>query len=1063
MGQAAGLVLGVAGAVVGGVLSGGALLAVEAGFLAGNLLAAILFPPKKPSPGDIRVQDSAYGKYIPRVYGKYRLAGNIIWIGAAHQHDSGGGKGMGGKGGQPYVTVSLAVGLCAGTIQAVTRIWANGKLIYDISNPSNFQAISGSAQMITNFVVYPGDENQTADPTMQSQLGASNVPAYRGLAYVVFNELNLQQWGNYLPSLSFEVVKSGTPSYTVSGAQNAPASPALQGLVSTIPRSIGTQIDNAGNVYGWQYGLSNTITNDVVCVPFKLTPYGVQWQSAPIHMGLAFPLSQCQSYDAPGIMMTNGNWVQNDGGVYVTGITIGLIGNFCAIKTGGRVYVSQFTGGTPQPVYISAPTAISSTMPPSVTVGGYSGDALLLMGVSASYIYAISLGGAHTYSLIQLDLNGNFVAVLDGPNTLVYGPTSVGYLVSDNQLYICAGTGIYLWNGTSLSNTGMPGDLSGNMSVLRVIGNVAYYSDYAFGTTFYAQVLTVNGSDLTLASVVGAECAYAGLQSTQYDTAQLTDVLPGYAVTGQSSPRDVLSPLMSTFFFDACDTGGPLKFVKRGGAPAITIPWDDLGAGADGRAAEGQNPLVETITQEFELPRQVTMQYVSANTDYQTGVQRELRAQTSSNLDESTNVPIVLADNQAKVIVQAQLWERWVKRQQFQFNTQYKYLNVESGDVVSITSPAGTTYTLRITKVHADGKNTLSFAADPSVAQIYPNPSTYVAQGGVAQGFTSQTVPYSGPSILKVLDVPPLRDIDTTQALYIATCGYNNSWPGAAIDISRDDVNFTQLLSMSSQSVIGITTTALPNFQGGNTVDELSTVTVQLYNSSHSLSSVSYASFLNGANAAYFGGEIVYFRSAVQTAPSTFVLSGFIRGMKGTEYLMGGHVAGEDFVLLDPSRVGVAGINLTDIGQPLYFEPFLLNLFGNTPGGVVGLRPANARVKPLSPWLFAATKGSAAAATDISLQWIRRARVNTSWLSGADVPIDESTESYNLGIYNGTTLVRQVVVSGPFVAPTVPNYVYTAANITADGFSTGNTITFKVYQNSDQGVPGYTSTTTIVR
>ncbi|KVO11712.1 hypothetical protein WJ73_19370 [Burkholderia ubonensis] len=594
-------------------------------------------------------------------------------------------------------------------------------------------------------------------------------------------------------------------------------------------------------------------------------------------------------------------------------------------------------------------------------------------------------------------------------------------------------------------------------------GVLAYQSDFAYGYTFSAVVMSANASDLTLASVVSAECDYAGLQSSQYDVTQLTDVLVGFAVTSQSSPRDVLSPLMSTFFFDACDSGGPLRFIKRGGSSVVNIPWDDLGAAPGSDPTQAQNPLNETITQEFEMPRRVTLKYVSANTDYESGLQSESRAQTTSNLDEATDVPIVLADNDAKSRVQAMLWERWVKRQKFQFSTTYKYLNIEAGDVATTVSPSGTTYTFQITKEHADGKNTLTFNAEASVPQIYPSPLTYVAQGGVAQGFTSQSVPYSGPTILKVLDVPPLRDIDTTQAVYIATCGFDNTWPGAAIDISRDDVNFSQLLSMTSQSIIGLATTALPNFQGGNNVDELTSVTVQLYNSSQSLSSVSYASFLNGANAAYLGGEIIYFRNAVQTGPGTFQLSGFLRGVKGTEYLMSGHVPGEDFVFLDASRIGVAGINLTDIGQSLYFEPFLMNLFGNTPGGVVGLTPANARVKPLSPWRFAATKGSASSASDITLRWIRRARVNTTWVSGADVPLDESSESYILTISNGSSQVRQVTVAGPFIAPTLPNYVYSSANIAADGFNSGNTITFKVYQNSDQGVPGYASTTTIVR
>jgi hypothetical protein len=107
--------------------------------------------------------------------------------------------------------------------------------------------------------------------------------------------------------------------------------------------------------------------------------------------------------------------------------------------------------------------------------------------------------------------------------------------------------------------------------------------------------------------------------------------------------------------------------------------------------------------------------------------------------------------------------------------------------------------------------------------------------------------------------------------------------------------------------------------------------------------------------------------------------------------------------------------------------------------------------------LFVAGSGSIYSLSDITLSWIRRARVKGGWYSGADVPLDESAEAYTLDIYNGSTLKRSVTISA------ATSYIYTAANITADGFSTGNVITFTVAQNSDQGILGYTATTTITR
>jgi hypothetical protein len=73
------------------------------------------------------------------------------------------------------------------------------------------------------------------------------------------------------------------------------------------------------------------------------------------------------------------------------------------------------------------------------------------------------------------------------------------------------------------------------------------------------------------------------------------------------------------------------------------------------------------------------------------------------------------------------------------------------------------------------------------------------------------------------------------------------------------------------------------------------------------------------------------------------------------------------------------------------------------------------------------------------------------------VPLDESSESYLVKVLNGSTVVRTVTVTA------AQSWVYSAANITADGFTSGQTITLTVAQNSDQGVLGHAATTFIQR
>jgi hypothetical protein len=56
--------------------------------------------------------------------------------------------------------------------------------------------------------LYLGAEDQAPDSLIEAKQGAGNAPAYRGLAYAVFERLALANFGRRLPQLSFEVIRS---------------------------------------------------------------------------------------------------------------------------------------------------------------------------------------------------------------------------------------------------------------------------------------------------------------------------------------------------------------------------------------------------------------------------------------------------------------------------------------------------------------------------------------------------------------------------------------------------------------------------------------------------------------------------------------------------------------------------------------------------------------------------------------------------------------------------------------------------------------------------------------
>ena len=78
--------------------------------------------------------------------------------------------------------------LCEGPILGIGRIWADGQEIA----PSDL-----------NIRLYTGSEEQLPDPLIDAVEGAGNAPAYRGIAYVVIEDLELAAYGNRVPQLSF--------------------------------------------------------------------------------------------------------------------------------------------------------------------------------------------------------------------------------------------------------------------------------------------------------------------------------------------------------------------------------------------------------------------------------------------------------------------------------------------------------------------------------------------------------------------------------------------------------------------------------------------------------------------------------------------------------------------------------------------------------------------------------------------------------------------------------------------------------------------------------------------
>lgn len=202
------LILGALGGTIGGALFGpvGALAGRALGALGGSAVDSLLLTPGRRSEGprlnEFGTMTSTEGAAMPRLYGRARLSGQVIWAAPVEevvstQTQSAGGKGGDLMGGATATATtysyfgSFAVGLCEGPVTRLGRIWADGRLL-DVSR--------------LNVRFHNGGEGQLPDPLIEARVPGA--PAYRGLAYVVFERLPLGPFGNRLPQISVELERA---------------------------------------------------------------------------------------------------------------------------------------------------------------------------------------------------------------------------------------------------------------------------------------------------------------------------------------------------------------------------------------------------------------------------------------------------------------------------------------------------------------------------------------------------------------------------------------------------------------------------------------------------------------------------------------------------------------------------------------------------------------------------------------------------------------------------------------------------------------------------------------
>ena len=545
-----------------------------------------------------------------------------------------------------------------------------------------------------------------------------------------------------------------------------------------------------------------------------------------------------------------------------------------------------------------------------------------------------------------------------------------------------------------------------------------------------------------LPEVIKQLMARCGYEQSDYAIDDAALHSPVYALTvGQvSSTRSVLDVLQQGYFVEA-SAAERVNFRARAVVPAATIPFVDLGM-ADGSGGDDE-PLALKLGNDLELPAQIALSYANMAGDYQTATEQSDRLLSGQQSTEAVQLPLGLYPSQAKGIVDGLLMDKVASLCTATIKLPLKYARLEAGDVINVVNSDGRTYRLRIqSKIDAMPTLELQCVLD-DVGAI---DSAAITDAGYVD---TSTVIQPASTMFEALDIPILRDADDAAGYYVSVApqrqAETDKWPGAVVAQAWDGMNYAQLLKTTAQCVMGSATSVLPDWQGGVVFDEASTVTVQV--SGELASSTREAMLLDESiNALLLGSEILRFRSAALLSQGAYLLSGLLRGQRGTEWAMGSHADGERCVLLGNGLRRIAS-QTNEIGLPRQIKAVTLGAFLSS-GVAKDFTDTGVALKPFSP----ANPRAQPDGRDLVVSWQRRTRHSYQYAGPAPVvPLGEVIEAYRVRVFVGSTLLRSDVVNEA-------RYRYTADMQTADGLASGDALQFEICQISATAGPGYPST-----
>lgn len=1092
-----------------------------------------LFPtalPSGPRISDNRTTTATIGNPVPIGFGTFDVAGTVIWLAPFVEHS----QTQGGKGGPSQKTFSytqsIGIGLCErvddtaaadiGAIGGISRIWENGAIVYDIrpqqetdtalgtpaeSDTAYANRLTVSAAYAETFTLYLGSEDQLADPTIEGIEGMGNVPAFRGLAYIVYPDRQLQTaQGLRHPNFTFEIFQHGTGQCEEStSVSNEILHPWLS---SGEGDAVNTLNNNVIKIFSFDPNLPQYVANHSTwgTLTFGTTEEAAQYVDGyyTAHTGASANLALMgyRAYDASDtlgkmISRTGAALISSTPGVfpdpqelYISYAPFG--GSITVFRDNAQRGAAQGTISLPIGTYTFEDTSTGLSLVdwvsgPAATSGDPGNIAPFTNRFRRQNILPSSTNGFWTQETQSVVLTVTRTPSAPTPPCagLTLSTTNPGYAVRmDGKIIKCndwvldtskhykvlqqfTATGLstvtkYPLNPcigddepeytdaafwTDAYNAAVAaGTMASGLSYNSMGVGAGYPVKQNFAWRLDQVLCEASGQQANIGDIISAVCHRAGLTADQIDTTDVSSIsVDGYSISNICDAANIIAPLRSIAFFDCVESGGAVKFPIRGKPIVATLTEDQFGCFDSSNATDPPPAITTARADETTLPRSIRLHYKSVARDYQDGeANSPFRLTTQAVDDQDVSVPVCLGDAQALQAAEIIWSDAWAAQNSHELSIDQALLELEGSDCIGVPID-GVIQRLRIVSDNnASGiLRKLKCVRDSEGAYI----SFAVAP---PLGHVPQTLTFLSPTLAEFLNLPALVDADNNAGFYIVaypdpTSG--NTWRGAQLFQSVDGVTFTPSVSITTAATVGTIDAAVPQSEFV-TWDDVTEIIVNV-SAGTTFESRTDSAVLAGANAAAMGAddrwEIVQFANAAQLSPTQWQLTRLLRGRRGTEHCMGSSQTGDKFILISTGDAVRVPLSVAQIGAIYDYKVTTAGAAFSTGTDYTFISRGTAMIPfaPVDAAAHAETSG------DILLSWTRRDRLGQTLMSGMDIPLSDYPERFEVDICQGPDSPDSPHTVFRTLSTSTTSVVYSAADYTADYGGTGQ-VFVRIYQLS---------------